>query len=489
MGGLMLVTLILCWPALGRWCIFSSDSFQYFGLARTLSETGNFPPHQFMLPPGFPAIIAPFFQFGDLPLLPLRILFSICWAMTAALTYLLHREELGRKPALVAGLLVALSPVLFRSTLVPLSEPIFTVLALLTVIIMAAWWRRPVRNWWSVSLGGLLTAAAIMVRSMGLVLFPAMAFAMLHHRAQTMTRRAIWVGIFAFCSLAPLAAWSYRQSHYPAGSGYGRYWTTAREAERTNATGLALQLERLGKFGPARLESLKETMLPKDFAWRAFNPPLDKPLTWLIGGFLVAVVAVRFFKYRHAVDAYVLLTLLMLSLWPWDEGVRLMAPLIPILVAYPLWCGLRWSRNAGPRKWVRPALISAMLLWLLFQAGGMAVAQSRLAGLETKAHSRVAVMASLAAWHNDHTLPGASWIGVTPKGDDSKVLLLGAAFLARRPMTSIDVLDLAAYQLDLPAGSWAFVHDSLSELTQTKWGYVPVWHESGFTVFERPDPS
>jgi hypothetical protein len=229
--------------------------------------------------------------------------------------------------------------------------------------------------------------------------------------------------------------------------------------------------------------------LPKDFAWRAFNPPFDKPLTWLIGGCFVAVVAVRFFKYRHAVDAYVLLTLLMLSLWPWDEGVRLVAPLIPILVAYPLWCGLRWSRNAGPRKWVRPALISAMLLWLLLQAAGMAVAQSRLAGLETKARSRVAVMAFLAAWHDDHTLPGASWIGVTPKGDDSKVLLLGAAYLARRPMTSIDVLDLADYQLDLPAGSWAFVHDSLSELTQAKWGYVPVWHESCFTVFERPDPS
>jgi 4-amino-4-deoxy-L-arabinose transferase-like glycosyltransferase len=489
MGGLMLVTLIFCAPAMGRWCIFSSDSFQYFGLARTLAETGSFPPHQFMPPPGFPAIIAPFFQFGDLPLLSLRILFSVCWAMTAALTYLLHREELGRKLALVAGLLVTLSPVLFRSTLVPLSEPIFTVLALLAVIIMAAWWRRPVRNWWFVSLGGLLTAAAFMVRSMGLVLLPAMAFALLHHRDQTLTRRLMWAAVFAFCSLTPLAAWNYRQSLYPAGVRYGQNWTTAREAERTNATGLALQLERLGKFGPTRLESIKEAVLPKDFAWRAFNPPFDEPLTWLIGGFFVAVGAVRFLKYRRAVDAYVLLTLLMLSLWPWNEGVRLVAPLIPILVAYPLWLGLRLSPSDGPRGWVRPAMIAAMVFWLLLQAAGMAVAQSRLQGLETKARSRMAVMASLAAWHDNHTPPGASWIGVTPKGDDSKVLLLGAGYLARRPMTSIDVLDRSDYQLDLPAGAWAFVHDSLSELTQAKWGYVPVWRRSGFTVFERPGPS
>jgi hypothetical protein len=484
-GALAVLALLLSVPGLGNWCLFSPDSFQYLGLARTLVETGGFPPQQLMPPPGYPLAIAPLVAFGDLPMLGLRILFAFCWAGTAAMTYLLHREELGQRPAWLAGLLVAACPSLLQLTLTPLSEPLFTLLAAIAVVIMAAWWRRPVRSAWFVAVGGLLTAAAFMVRSMGLVLLPTMAFALLHHSGQSMARRAVWAGLFAISALGPFAVWQVRQSQYPVGASYSRNWTAAREVEATDATGLRLQLERFRKFGPRRLDAIKEAVLPKDLAWRAFDKPLNKPATWLIGGFFVVVAAVRSIRLRNPVDLYLLLTLLMLSLWPWDEGVRFAAPLIPVLVGYPLWVGLLIWRRAGGRRGVRPVLISALLLWLAVQAAGMAVAQSRLPALETKARHRLQEMSSIAAWHEAHTPPAAMWIGVTAQGDDGKVLLLGAAYLAHRPVSMIAVRDRSAYLLDLSEGQRAFVSRPLADLTRQRWGYVPVATEAGFVVFER----
>jgi len=482
----VLLPVALSIPGLGRWCIFSPDSFQYLEMARSVAETGGFPHRHFMLPPGFPVVLAPLLCFGSLPLLPMRTLLAACWAIAAALTYLLHRDELGRRLAWVAGLLVAISPVLLHSTMMLLSEPVFTVLALMTLLVMVRWWRRPVGSVWFVALGGLLTAAAVMVRSVGIVLLPVLALALLRHRDQPVTRRAIGAGILACCVLGPLAAWHIRQGLYPTGIGYEHIWTAARAAEKTDATGLALQLERFQKFAPSRLDSIKETMLPKDLAWRAFNPPWDQPTTWLIGGFFVVVALVRLIRLRSPVDLYVLLTLLILSLWPWDEGVRLVAPLILIFVSYPLWVGLLIWRRARGRTWARPAVAVALVLWLLLQAAGVTVELSRLPTLKAKARHRMDVMATLAAWHDAYTSPGATWIGVTPQADDSKTLLLGAAYLSRRPVTTIDVRDQSAYDLDLSVGQRAFVHEALANSVKEKHGYVPVSRQSGFVVFERP---
>jgi 4-amino-4-deoxy-L-arabinose transferase-like glycosyltransferase len=485
----MLLSLVLCLSGFGNWCIFSPDCFLYLEVARTLADTGGFPACQFQQPPGFALVIAPLLCSADLPFLALRGLLAACWAMTAAMTYALYRKELGGRLAWLAGLFVASSPVLFYSTLTPLSEPVFTVLSLITLIVMTEWWRRPVRSGWFVALGGLLTAAAFMVRSMGLVLLPVMAFALLHHRNEPVARRAIWAGVFAFCTLGPLAAWHAHQSQYSVGYGYGQVWTNAREAEATSATGLSLQVERLRKFAPSRLEAIKEAVLPKDLAWRAFNPPLDTPTTWLIGGFFVVVATGRFLWLRSPVDLYALLTLFMLSLWPWNEGVRLVAPLIPIFIGYPLWVGLAIWRRARGRRWVPPVLISVILLWLVLQAAGMVVAQSRLPALKAKAQHRMAMTASIAAWLDAHMPKGATWIGVTPDADESKIMLLGAAYLARRPVTTIDVRDKSRFDLDLTEGTRAFVHDTLAGFTQEKWGYVPIAREFGFVVFERARPN
>jgi 4-amino-4-deoxy-L-arabinose transferase-like glycosyltransferase len=447
---------------MGDWCNLTPDSFSYLTCARTFAETGGFPPYQMTPPPGFAAIIAPLMLLGDTPFWAMRALFSICWALAGVMAYLLHRRELGEGLGWVAGLLVATSPVLFVLTTTPLSESVFITILVAVLLAMNAWWRRPVGHWYEVALGGLLMAAAIMVRLTGLLLLPLLGAALLHHRAQAVGRRALWGGIFLICALGPWAAWQVRQSAYPPGPGYAQNWTAARGAEDTNATGLALQLERFARFGPLRLESIKETVLPKELAWRAFNPPFDGPTTWLVGGFLVVIALVRLVKYRGPIDAFVLLSLLVLALWPWDEGVRLVAPLIPVLVGYPLWAGKMCWQRKGVRRWQRSVLAAALLALLSVHAGGMALVQSRLPARRDKARRHFAGMAALAEWHARNTPEGASWTGIAPDLHGSKLLLMGAAYLSRRPLTTVDVREGMTIRLATTDQGSVFVHESLS---------------------------
>ncbi|MBN2561503.1 MAG: glycosyltransferase family 39 protein [Phycisphaerae bacterium] len=483
-AGLALVALLACFPSMGDWCSFSPDVFRYLTIARTLWETGHFPPHEMMTPPAFPAIIAPLLVFGETPFLALRILFSACWAVTGVMTYLLHRRALGERLGWVAGLLVASSPVLLVLTTTPLSEPVFTAIATIVLVVMDSWWRRPVSRWTDVALGGLLTAAAFMVRSMGIVLLPVMAITLLRHRSQTLGRRATWLAIFMACSTGPFVAWQIRQSAYPHEYSYLDTWVSARSLEHTNATGLALQLERLAMFGPMRLEALKEAVLPREVWWQVFNPPLDRPTTWLVGGFFVVVAIVRFIRYRSPVDAYLLLTLLVLCLWPWDEGVRFVAPLIPVLVGYPLWVGLSWWRHPGRRpRWVRVALASVLLMVLAVQVRGMAVVQSRLPARRAKAARRFAAMSDLGRWHVSNTPTGARWVGVTPDLHNSKILLLGASYLSRRPVRTIDVQDGQVLEIGANGESCVFIHESLLDGMDGHEAYTAIDRVGEFVVF------
>lgn len=483
------MTLLACGPGLGAWCVFSPDSFRYLEIARRFHETGGFQPHKLLGPPGFSVILAPLLAFDDLPLLPMRLLFSICWAATAAMTYLLHRDELGNRLAFVAGLLVAMSSILLRLTASALSESVFIALIAAVLVVTAAWQRGAVKAKWTIGLGGLLAAAACLVRSTGLVLPPAVVLAILLNRGRPIRRRLLTAGAFGLVALLPTAAWELRQSHYSTGVTYAQIWKTARSAEHTDSSGLTLQMERLAKFGPLRLEAVKEAVVPRDLLWRAFNPPLGVPTTWLVGGSFVIVALIRSVRHRRPEDLFVVLSLLMLSFWPWDEGVRLVAPLIPILVGYPLWVGLLLWRKAGARRLARAGLLSALGLWVSLQAAGMFQTYCRLPAEREKARSRLKDMSDLAAWHEANTPPGGAWVGVTPKGSMDKVLLLGAAYLSRRPLTTIDVVDPAAFDLRLDGHTRAFVHDSLVGVALRRWTYVPTARVLGFKVLESMSPS
>lgn len=477
--------LLITLPSLGDWCLFSPDCFQYLGIARHLLETGTFPPARLMTPPGYPLMLVPLLLLGDLPILALRLMLAGCWAMSAVMTYLLHREELGDRLAWAAGLLLATSPVFLQLSLMPLSEMPYIALLTPALVVISAWWRGRARAWWVVGAGGLLTCAALMVRSMGFVLVIAGLHALAVRRKDTSRQRAVCLGVFLLCSLGPAGLWSWRQSGFSEGGTYSQSWTQPRSVESTSNTGLSLQLERLARYGPMRLEALKEVVLPKQLAWRAFNPPFNTPTTWLIGGLFVLATVVRLFVHRSPVDLYVLGSLLLVSLWPFDEGVRLLAPVFPVLVAYPLWAAMFCWQKARRKGAARVGLAAVLICWFAIQCSGMTLVQSRLPEQRARAEKRMDDMKTIAAWHQSHVAPASPWLGVTEDGDNSKLILLGAAYLARSTLVTVDVRD-GEIEIDLPSIGVAFVQQSLAELAATAWGCRPIDCIRGFSVFTKP---
>ncbi|MFH1420189.1 MAG: glycosyltransferase family 39 protein [Planctomycetota bacterium] len=487
---LVAIVLAAAIPTLGRWCSLSPDSFAYLDTARTLVETGRYPDHHLIRPPGFPTLIAPLLTLGDLPALPLRTLFMLSWAVTSVLTYLLYRRELGELPAWLAGLLVATSAVLLKQTTVVLSEPIYLPLSIGTLLVLNRWWRRPPVKAYTVALAGILAAATLLTRSAGTVLAILLLAAVIRPNAragQLRQRIAISV-LFAAFAFGPYLLWQWRQHAYAAGSDYYRQWTIAREAEDTDATGLALQIERFCKFGPLQLDAIKAATVPQHIAWRVFNPPFDSVTSWLVGGFFILAAIVRLLRARSPADAYVLLTLGMLAFWPWNEGVRLVTPLMPLFSGYLIWVGLAWWRRPGRWRFERPLLAACLLLLLLAQVGELRLTQVRADLDRDKAARRLDAMHRLAEWLDRNTPPQTRWTGISEDGHPAKTSLLGAAYFSRRPVRTLDVRDTDAYEAPTSDDRWVFLQDAITRRPLTARGYAPAATLDGFTILMKQPP-
>ncbi|MFQ5411084.1 MAG: hypothetical protein ACE5EC_02265, partial [Phycisphaerae bacterium] len=201
------------------------------------------------------------------------------------MTWRLYRMETGPAAAWLAGLLVAANPALLMQTTVVLSEMVFLPIALGMLLIIRRWERVGVigparhKRWdregilgparydtgvggFEICAGGLLSAVAVSVRSMGVTLVPVAMIVLLADRRRTRRRRWVRAGLYLLFAAAPLVAWEVRQSAWPSTYSYTNVWTTAREAEQTDATGWALQRARLGHWGPTRLDDLKAAIVP-----------------------------------------------------------------------------------------------------------------------------------------------------------------------------------------------------------------------------------
>ncbi|MFQ5424501.1 MAG: hypothetical protein ACE5F9_11040, partial [Phycisphaerae bacterium] len=419
------------------------------------------------------------------PFLPIRLLLGGCWATTSVLTYFLHRRRLGETAAWVAAALVATNGVFFMQTTTALSEPVFTVVSMGVLLLLSRWWGEPPKRASRTALGGLLLAATCMVRTIGIVLVPLMVLALLKHRCQTLRTRLGRLAILAACAGGPLIAWQVRQSAYPAIPKYFNHFTTPRAWEHTQASGLALQVRRVVTLGPIRLADIKAAMLPVHLGWRAFTSPLDGPASWVVGMFCVLMAVSGPLRQRSPVDAYVLLTLCVLVLWPWRDEARFVSPLIPIFYGYAVAALIICVGRIRTDRLRRACLVAAAVFALALQGAELLYARSGLRVRERRIRERMVAMRDLAWWQDEHLRPGESWLAVAPKGHMAKTVLAGSAYLARRSMQPFDVVD--TLPVSPPSNqARAIIHESLFADVVRKWGYIPVTRLHEFVVFARP---
>lgn len=456
-----LPALAACVPVFGDWCILSPDSLVYLRSARSLFETLSLPPERTMTPPGLPVVLSPLIYFGEAPFAAIRALHVLAFASSAILAFLLFRDELGIRPAFVVGALAAASGVLVTRAATLLSEPIFTPLALGCILLARRWKSGGGSSAAEVILGALAAASAALVRSMGLVLAPVMLFSLSGARDRSWRTRGVNGVIFAIVFLAPHAAWSIRQSLYPAAHDYGAIWSLPRPGEAPDLSGIALQAARLAEFGPQRLADIKSAIVPNVVGWRLFSEGIDLPASWLIGGAIVLIGLTRLILIRDPVDAFVLLTLSMLALWPWPEGVRLVSPLAPLLIGYAAWAvtrGICRMKAAGART-VAGWVIS--LFALSIYAADLVATYPIIArrGESAREHwKRSNAMADWLGKHVDNGIGFAPSLCITPPGDNAKVVLLGGCYLARQAFPTFWSPDKGELPPPCDDGGIVFLH-------------------------------
>ncbi len=486
-GTIIGFSLLAALPSVGSWCGWSTDCFSFLRHARLLAETGVFPAERVNVPPGYPLLLAPIMLlFGQTPILAIRLLCMTAVTCSALATYYLHRRRLGARSAWIAALLVAGSPVLLRLSATPLSEPLFTAGVSVLLVFCQRWTMGGVPGYRGAVIAGLATAAVVCIRSMGIAILPAMAIAAWRIPDRSLRFRVGFVAVLTLTTMLPLAAWELRQSAYPATFGYQHAWTHAREAEATDATGLALQVERLARFGPMRLAALKALLLPSDLAWRLFQPPFDSPTTWLIGGGVVILGIVLAATQRNASDVYVLLTLLMLALWPYDEGSRFVAPLLPIVIAYPF-VAWKWLQARVPRPVARAGLTTALSVWVVVQMAGLAYCIARTPQYRDKQMALWNQITETARWQQ-LSIAGDSFTAVLPEGDNTKLVLAGTAYLSRANIRYVDCIPGNPIVLGNAAVNTALVHTSLVEQMREGYGLIPESTHGSLTLM-RPAPS
>lgn len=445
---LLIVCVAIALTTLGNWAVLTPDSFGYLGVARCLAHTGGFPEMRLTLPPGLSILIAPLLWIGPAPFAWIRLVLIAGWASGAMLTFAYYRSELGRAAALGAGLIVASSPACLTQSSHVLSELAFLPLVMGALLAVRAW-RQPGRtSVRGVFIASALVAVAMMVRTMGIALVPVAVIVLLVHKGNRWSRRFGLIALFLLLPVALQAAWSFRNSGYEAGYGYAQILTQPRAGDPVDAGPWTLQLDRLQRYGPQRLTTIKQAVVPNILGWRLFQPPWDRPTSWLIGGGLLLLCLWRtIFHHSHA-DAFAVVLFAILAIWPWDEGPRFVLPLLPVFAGSVV-CLLAGRRgesivttsttligNVETRKFssrVRAGIAGGFVFAALL-VQGMEVREiaSASAQRRDKESQRVVRMQLLALMLDESLTDGARLACVMPNESYAKTIAIGAAYFSSR---------------------------------------------------------
>lgn len=183
----------------------SPDAVFYVGTARSWLDGRGFTPPPGLpplehFPPLFTMVLAAIARLGPDPLTAARVVNAAAFAGIVLLVAFVVRSRTGSVPAaLVASVLAAAAVDLLTYSASALSEPLFILLALAALVVLARWLHepRPALLGWA----GALVAAALLTRYVGIALVVAGVAALVWRR------RWVAAGVFGVASVAPVAAW------------------------------------------------------------------------------------------------------------------------------------------------------------------------------------------------------------------------------------------------------------------------------------------
>lgn len=335
--------------------VFYDDGI-YAGLAWSLSHGGGFAypnlpgtPAAIHFPPLYPLILAPFFGIFSVDVAGaagrLLNIAALAWGSWLIARHAVRLRILGDTPPWVSEALVAAAalaiPVLTVLGVL-LSEPLFT-LALAGVLTLLD---APFESWTGRrALGiGLLTAAALLLRSVGIALLVASLVTAWRHRASWKTVALLLVpGVIAGAAWALWVA-VHRSGVDPAlGPDYGSYAEIVKQAGFRTFLGSLTDL-------PRPLSVLTLNWVPSRWVYFALGIP-----ALIVGG-----VGLCAFARRSSAGWMLIAYLVILTLWPYPPDRFLWAVLPWLGLAFAAGVVTCWG--TGKRMIQVPALALAVLL-------------------------------------------------------------------------------------------------------------------------------
>jgi 4-amino-4-deoxy-L-arabinose transferase-like glycosyltransferase len=196
--------------------VIGIDSREYLTAAASLAsrhtfETGGYP--EIRRTPGYPALLALCGAAGPRGYGFAQIVGLLVDVLLVFLTYVLGARLVSPAAGLWAAALQALSAVAIASSVHILTDGVFSLLLTLVILLLARHFRD--REWWPVALAAALTAAAIYVRPVGVIVVPAAAVVLL-----VGPRRLVNAGGFVVIVGALLAPWLVRNYVVAGYSGF-----------------------------------------------------------------------------------------------------------------------------------------------------------------------------------------------------------------------------------------------------------------------------
>ncbi len=256
-----------------------------------------------------------------------------------------------------------------------LSENLYLALSLAGLAAsLRLWQARSIRWPWLASLA-LLTAMAILTRKIGVALVPAAVAAIFFAVPAgiiSWKHRILASALVVLAALAPLVAWEVYLSRQTSpqklhlGSEVPSYYEAMAGVPKESVSPLLSQFAwRLKTFGLHRIEQLTQAMWT--ITYRMSNT--DRRLLW--PGYLLCVPWDAMFlagwwhefrKGRRMMEWYVILYLLVIIFWPYDEQERFLLPLVPMGWYYLARLATEWSLKYPKIQNYLPIMTIALVL-------------------------------------------------------------------------------------------------------------------------------
>ena len=481
---LALAIAVLVAATAARGQLVSGDPATYVGLAQSLASGAGYyfngAPHT-SYPPGFPLALTPVVAIFGLNVTAAQVYVGL-WAVLSLLTILAYLKKRREAISTAVTVFILLNGYLYLLATTSIrSEPVFmTVLFALLLSLEGGPSSSVGRPLWLVSLI-LLGAAIPATRAVGIAILPALVASAL----QAWTRDIRGGNPVTLKRVEGLCA---------AGLGaliftvWWRLWISGASYEsfmvlrnpHVPDEGLATIGDLAGRIiQNVRIQSAHLGELASNIGW--LQPTWSSPAVLLLSPIVMVGCLDELRRPVSIAGWYTLSYVGIILLWPFDEGGRFLAPILPLFAVF----AIRGAIIVRPRFW-RMLAVAAVLgigISAIEMRTGGAISRQQVAWLAAWVGSLL-LCGTISLWRRVSAtpFPNRGYRSLAVASFAGLYVALGVWSIGQRAWSNVAGLTLSPYEVTRGAISWIAGHTRASDRIMTQWWQGIHLHTGRLTI-------